>query len=330
MAGAAGEDGRVAPVYLLVGDAGPLRQRAETELLERLLPEGANGFNHASHVAGEPGDAMGTARSQPMMVRRRVVQIRELENAGDDLLVDILAYVERPNPVTVLVLSGTKLPPARKGKNLGRRLSNAVKKLGELRQFKARDQDPLRFAQDHAERAGCRLDRGAARLLVQLVGKDLGRLACEVDKLAVHVGGEGSIGSDAVEEVCSLVAEAVVWELTDAIVARDPDRALAACHRMLEGGGASGSSHRLLSMVSWQVRQMLELQSAMRRRGPLPASVSRMPARKRQLAERQLRARVLDPAGTLEALATANVQLNRSRAGDKRVFEALVLRLTAR
>ncbi len=325
----ASEAGELSPVYLFLGDEALLVARAEQALVARALPEGTNGFNHATYVAGDPRDALGLARSQPMMVRRRVIVSRELESADTALLDDILRYLEAPNPVTVLVLVGAKLPPASKGSNPGRRLSNAVKKIGVVEQHKARDQDPYAFARSQAEAGGCALDRGAARLLIELVGKDLSRLSCEIDKLVAYCGGEGTIGPDAVAAVCSLVAEAVVWELTDAIVARDPDRALAACHRMLDGGGASGSSHRLLAMVAWQVRQMLELQSALRSRGPLPASWRRVPARKREAAERQLRRRLLDPARTLESLARANRELNRSRAGDQRVFEALVLRLTA-
>ena len=38
------------------------------------------------------------------------------------------------------------------------------------------------------------------------------------------------------EAVCSLVAEAAIWDLTDAVVRRDTDKALAVAHRMLDTG----------------------------------------------------------------------------------------------
>ncbi len=329
MADASASEPNIAPVYLFYGDEALLVSGAERDLIATVLPRGASAFSFASASADSPGDILGTARTQPMMVRHRVVVIRELEKAGQDLLNGILAYLEAPSPSTVLVLCGAKLPPAVKGSNLGRRVANRVKKIGVERKFAAKMQDPRAFVRDRAALGGCTVDGDAVRLLVDLVGRELSRLQTEVDKLVNYCGGEGTIGTDAVEAVCSLVAEAVIWELTDAIVARDTDRALSACHRMLDAAGSGGSSHRLLSMVAWQVRQMLSLQSALRARAPLPDSWQRVPGRKRDAAVQQLRRRTLDPARTLEALAAANRSLNRSRAGDQRVFEALVLRLTA-
>ena len=72
-----------------------------------------------------------------------------------------------------------------------------------------------------------------------------------MSKVVAFVGGEGEIGVEDVEAVCSLVAEAAIWDLTDAVVRRDPDRALAVAHRMLDTGEAS---HRLIAMIAWQMR----------------------------------------------------------------------------
>ena len=52
-----------------------------------------------------------------------------------------------------------------------------------------------------------------------------------------------------------------------------------------------------------------------------------MPPQKLRALQASVQKRPLPPAAVLEALATANQRMNSSRAGDRRVFEALVLRL---
>ena len=101
---------------------------------------------------------------------------------------------------------------------------------------------------------------------------------------------------------------------------------MAAAHRMLEEGQAS---HRLLSTVTWQFRQILELQDDLRNNRPPGGTWSRAPSSKIQAAQRLLKQRPLSASRTLRSLTDANQAFNRSRAGDRRVFEALILELTA-
>jgi DNA polymerase III subunit delta len=317
------------PVYLLVGDEGLLVSEAEKAVVRTVFGEAGPGFNLATFQAGEgAGGALALARTLPMMARRRVVVIREMENAKVALLDELLAYVDKPNPSTVLVMAGRKTPAAVGGKDRGRVLANRIKKLGGLQQFKARDQRPVPFAIERARAAGCELDSAAARLLVELVGADLGQLRMELDKAITFVGGKGRIDRKAVEATASVVAEAVQWDLTNAIVARDPDLGLAVTYRMLEDAGSGGDAHRLLAMVAWQVRDLLELQDALQRGHSPPGRWRRVPSSKLANARRMLQQRPLDPARVLGDLTEANRQLNRARAGGQRVFEALIMRLT--
>lgn len=307
------------PVLLFTGDEALLIQRAEDDVISRALPEGRNGFNFSAHSAGDGGgdSAISLARTVPMMSRRRVVVLRDIDKADAALVDNIMAYLDAPAQSSLLVLSGPKLTATR--------LRNKVKKLGEVHKFSSRDVRPDAFIQEHVRSARCTISGQAARLLQELVGADLGRLQGELDKLINFAGGPGkNIDVDAVEAVCSVVAEAVIWDLTDALLARNVDRALASAHRLLEEGEAS---HRLLSIVTWQFRQLLELQDALQRGGGLPGRWSRMPSRKLRAAQSRLQQRPLRPDVVLGALSEANHAFNRSRAGDRRVFEGLILRL---
>ena len=317
------------PVLLLTGDEVLLLQRAEDDIIKRALPEGRSGFNFSSHSAADGGEAaLSDARTIPMMVRRRVVLLRDIDKATAPLLQKIMAYAESPSETSLLVLVGPKLPPASGGKNHGSRLRNLVKKIGGVYKYSSRDVRPDAFIQEHVRRYQCTISGRAARLLPELVGADLGRLQGELDKLINYVGGPGNaISVEAVETVCSIVAEAVIWDLTDALLRQNVDRAMAATHRLLEDGQAS---HRLLSTVTWQFRQLLELQEALQRGGGLPGRWARTSSRKVREAQQLLKQRPLSPADILGALSDANRAFNRSRAGDRRVLEGLILRLATR
>ncbi len=317
------------PVALFVGDAAVRVRQAEEKLTAQALGGAASAFNHAVLSANDGGlGAVDLARTQPMMSRIRVVVLRDLEKASPELVEALIEYVGSPNPSTVLILCGAKLPPVANRKNRGKVLDNLVKKCGHSQRFKTSDENPERFAIDAASELGAELDYSAARLLVELVGSDLGRLQAEVDKAVAFASDEGSepvrVGAAHVEAVSSLVAEAVVWDLTDAIVRRDVDGCLAVAHRLLEEGEAT---HRLLAMVTWQIRQLLVLQDCDRRGADTRAAGLRMPGRKLSAARSVLRRKPLDEARVLDRLRRANRELNRSRAGDRRVFEALMLDL---
>lgn len=315
------------PIVLLIGDEALLVRQAEERMVAAAFEGKISAFNMASYTADTGGwAALDAARTLPMMARRRVVILRDMDKASTELLDALMDYADKPNPSTALLLVGVKLPGAVGGMDRGKRLENKLKPTGGVFRFKSADSDPVAFAIERAGEGGCTMDRRAASLLVELVGADLGRVAGEVEKAIAYVGGKGPIDEGVVEQVCSLVAEAVIWTLTDAVLARDADRALGAMHRLLEDGEPS---HRLLSMVTWQIRQLLELQDAIRKGNPEPGSWARMPYQKKNAARAILSRHPLVPHKVLGAIVKANREMNRSPAGDRRIFESLILSLTA-
>ena len=313
-------------VLLLLGDEAALIEDAANALKEQVVPGSAAAFNAAVFRASEgAGGAVAQANTLPMMSRQRYVEVREVGQANAELLDALVAYAANPSPSTVMVLRGRKLGNTK----AARALRAAVKKLGGLRSFKSRDMRPADVARKRVQEAGVAIAPDALRRLVELTGPNTAQLRMEVDKLVCAVGGEGRIELTHVEEACALVAEAVVWDLTDAIVARDGGRAMDACHRLIGGAGAQRSTHQLISMIAWQVRDLLALQEALRAGSPPPGRWARTPSWKLNKAKERLRRQRIDPAKVTAALARANRALNRSKAGDLRVFEGLVLELTA-
>jgi DNA polymerase-3 subunit delta len=316
------------PVFVVLGDEALLVKQAEERLTAKAIEGVMAAFNLSVARAGEESaaEALSVARTLPMMSARRVVILRDVHEASPALIDALLRYLENPSPSTVLGVFGTGFAKAGDGKDPLKRVEALLKKDGVLVRYRAKDQDPVAFAIETARGLGCSLDRREATLLVELVGKDLGQLRLEIEKACMYLGGQGRLDEAVLGEVCSLLAEAQIWDLTDAVVARDADHALATCLRLMDAK-KGGESHRLMAMISWQLRQLLSLQHAMRTGG---GDAVKMAPWKREKAERALRESPIGTAEVLARLADTNQDMNSHRAGDRRVFEGLLLRLLAR
>lgn len=317
------------PVVLVIGDVAPLVQEAAERVVARAIPScGLAAFNHSRYRAGDCGTApVSAARTPPMMADLRLVEVRDLEEASPALLEALVEYLADPSPSTLLLLVGGGLPKVVKGEAAwGVRLRNAVKKVGEVEEIKATGVDLPRFAARIASGLGKRLAAADAKLLVEWIGADAGRVQREVEKLALYVGEREAITAEDVRSGSALLAEAEIWDLTGAIAARNADAALGATHRLLERGE---DARRLLAMIAWQLRDVARATELLRAGVPEAAVREQVRLRFDVLrAVKERAARGASTAAVMEQLARANRAMNEHRAGDTRVLEALVLALS--
>lgn len=317
------------PVYVCVGGEALLVREAVEAVRGSVLAGGMAAFNHAIHTAGEEG-AVGFAdacRQVPVMAAKRLVELRQVQDANVATLDALLAYVQSPVDSTVLLVSGEKMPAAVGGVDRGLRIQNAVKKVGLVLKLDGAGMDPASFARARIQPWGATIDTAAIRRLIELGGEDYDTLAGNVERCAGFVGMGGAVTVAVVDEVCASTALADVWGLTDAIVAGNRDAALCALHRLLEEGEAP---HRLMASIAWQLRQVLLVQDAVRRRIPEREAGVKMPPFKLAAVRAMVEKRPVSPSAWLESLAVAGRRMNSARAGDRRVLEAFVLGLVVR
>ncbi len=320
-------------VWLVTGAAALLVERAVASVVEAVLPLcGPPAFNHLAVRLSDGGgvEALAAARTLPMMAGRRLVVVRELEKGDEAFFSALVDYLAEASPSTTLVLCGAGYPKVVKGgKRWGQRVGKVLPAGAFKAELKVDSVRPEGFARDHAASLGHRMPPDAARMLVELVGSDLGLLVQEVEKASLFVAQGAAIDAEAVRQACSQIAEAEVWDLTSGIVGRDPDQALATLHRLLESGEAT---HRLLALVVWQFRTVLRVAEMMRHKRPDSQIQRELRVRSSVLGRirRMLRSDFPGAASVLGKLARANRQLNSHRAGDRRVFEALIVELATR
>jgi len=314
------------PAYLLVHGSGPTREGASRLVIEAARPHiGLEAFNHSTFRAGEnPVDAVVTARTLPMMADRRLVVVRDLQDGDNRFFAALLDYLADPSDTTTLVLIGSGFPKVIKG---GKRWSTPVKKavsgIGWVLDAK-QSEDPVQFAMGRARAAGKQLSGRAAHVLVEVVGRKLGTIEQEVNKLVSFVGDAPEITSDDVTSASSMVAEAVIFDLTTALIARDRNRTLAALQHL----GSEGNDPRyILAMVTWKMRSIALAAEAVDA-GASDGAVAKAAGMRFDEVRRikgVLRAGVDAPHVMVGRLAQANRDMNSHRAGAQRILERLVV-----
>jgi DNA polymerase-3 subunit delta len=325
--------GKVPSLVLFAGEEARLVDRGLARLRDAVVPPAQRDFNEDRLRADEVDvpRLLDSLRTLPLFGGRRLVILRDahrLEDRGGarEALRDALAaYADDPAEGAVLALTAEKVD---------RRLKvwKAIEKAGVVVDCGTPDAArlPARL-EETAEAAGVGFEPGAAALLVELAGADLGVLEGEVEKLAAYVGPAGRISPQAVTEMLESrqIGDARVFEWVDAVAMRQPDRALTGLNRLL----ASGEEPlRLLALLARQVRLVWSARSLMARGAGFQEVADRVVPRTRFLAGKLLdQARGFTEAELAvahEAIADADLALKSSPASSRFVMERLVLAVT--
>ena len=117
--------------------------------------------------------------------------------------------------------------------------------------------DAVRWLLATAESRGMKFDPDAAKELADALGADIMLIASELEKLLLYASDRRRITLGDVETMVLAAKQRSLYELTDAISARDKPRALALLHGLLnasDGGEDSAIGH--LYMLARTFRQM--------------------------------------------------------------------------
>jgi DNA polymerase-3 subunit delta len=251
-------------IYLLVeGGAGRARLRA----LQAALGDASSAALNTSTFDGRVDlpALMAAAEAMPFLSERRLVVVRGLLARGGDAEGGtrrgrgeadeaFAEYLGRVPSSTDLVFLEAELPP--KGPIL-----RAIEKLAASGQAEVVLDQPLdergavELLRSAAQQLSVKIDGDAATALVGALGPDRRALEREVEKLALYAGEGGTVTMAAVRELVPSADESDIFQLVDAIGARNATRAIRAWRNRLRSGD---DAHRILAMVARQVRMLIQ------------------------------------------------------------------------
>jgi DNA polymerase-3 subunit delta len=209
------DGGRLRSAYLLAGDEPLLRDDALESLRRAALGEGGSDFD-LDRLAGERTDAGAledALNTLPVLAGRRLVILDEPEaRRGRGIAEALPERVEAlgEDAGCVLVVTAAKVD----------KRSRWVKAFGDalvVCSAPTRSREIAAFVRREAARQEVSLERGVAELLAERIGPQLLLLRQEIGKLALFVAPGEKVRKEHVAAGTASLAEAPIWDLTDAI-----------------------------------------------------------------------------------------------------------------
>jgi DNA polymerase III subunit delta len=311
------------PVYLVQG----AERFLIDQLLDRLKAAVAAGpmgdLNcqtvKAEEISGE--EIKSRCLEIPMMATRRLLVVEDAAKLKADDWNALEVYLAEPAPETCLVLVSEKL-------DLRRGPLQRANKRGQVHRA-----DPIKdrgigpFLRGRAVARGVRITGAAVNAVGAAVGPDCAALDDALERLTLFAGDAAQIDEDHVAEVVSNVRAHSIFELVDAVGARNGAKALSLLAGLLR---RREEPIMVSAMVARHIRQLLGARIHLHRRTnqrDLPGLLGAPPFMVRKLMEQARRFRGADLEAALARLARADLELKSSRRSGALVIEEAVLDL---
>ena len=266
-------ENRLRAGYVLIGDEIFLYERCRRAVLESLVPVDLRDFCLSDLDLAESSifESLDRAQTSSLMAPFQVFFIRGLKGlytrgAKKEEFAAIEEYFRSPNPQSLIIFIADhiRIPsdPRRMDMEDKNRYDRIRETLGDwcgiVELARVDETDALRWISSESEKNGVRFDADAARELADALGADMMLIASEWNKLVLFAGEKKHVTLGDVETMVLAAKQRSLYELTDAISARDTARALKLLHGLLnasDGGEDSAIGH--LYMLARTFRQML-------------------------------------------------------------------------
>ncbi len=263
---------KLQPAYVFVGDEVFFRQRCRDAILEHLVPPDLRDFSLSEFDLAETelAEILDRAQTPSLVAPFQVIFVRGVRNlfargANQEKLAAIEAYCKNPNPAALLIFVADHISiPAN-----ARRMELSDKEhylrirdtLGAyctvVELARVEEGDAVCWIGEQAATRGVKVDADAARELVDALGGNMMMISGELEKLMLYVAERKQITLGDVETLVLAAKQRSLYELTDAISAKDRARALEMLDAVLTAGAGDEAAIGILFMLAKTLRQML-------------------------------------------------------------------------
>jgi DNA polymerase III subunit delta len=263
---------KLKPAYLLAGDEAFFRRQCREAVLQHLVPPELRDFSLHEFDLGETPlvEVLDAARTPSLMAPFQVFFIRGVKalygrGSHEAEFKAIEDYMAGPNPDALLIFVADHISIPADVRRMDLTDRDRYQRIREtLGQFcaiielaRVEEGEAVRWVVETGASQGVKVDVDAARELVDALGGDMMLIANELEKLILYVGEKKRILLGDVETMVLAAKQRSLYELTDAISARDRVRALSVLEAILSTGEGEDAAIGHLYMLAKTFRQML-------------------------------------------------------------------------
>jgi DNA polymerase-3 subunit delta len=274
--------GQLRPGYVLLGDEAFLYERCRRAVVDQLIDPSMRDFSLSDLDLAEVSifEALDRARTPSLMAPFQVIFIRNVKalytrGAKKDEFAALDAYGRDPNPQAVLLFVADHLHIPTDLRRMDMQDKDRYERIretlgdwcGMVELARVDEADAARWLVAAAEAEGVVFELDAARELADSLSADMMLIASELEKLLLYTSVSGMVTDISIKRPITLgdvetmvlaAKQRSLYELTDAISAKDKPRALVLLGGLLnasDGGEDSAIGH--LYMLARTFRQML-------------------------------------------------------------------------
>jgi DNA polymerase-3 subunit delta len=338
------------PAYVFIGDEAFFRKRCREAILQYLVPPDLRDFSLHEVDLSETsiGEILDRARTPSLLASFQVffiggVKLLYGRGSHEDEFAAIEKYVLNPNPDALLVFVADHISiPAdvrrmeMQDRDRYQRLRDTLGEFcGIVELARVEEGEAVRWVKETTSSQGVEIEVDAAREIVDALAGDMMLLAVELEKLVLYVAERKKITLIDVETMVLAAKHRSLYDLTDAISARDRSRALNVLNSILSTAEGEEAAIGHLYMLAKTFRQMLVIFEKRARdqralwqvlwqgfRVPPFAAEDILRQAGRYKSKREL-------VHALQLIARADLELRSNPPSKRLVLESLVLELSS-
>ncbi len=263
---------KLRPAYVLAGDEAFFRDRCRAALIQHLVTPDLRDFSlHDLDLAvNSVADILDRARTPSLMAPFQVFFIRGVKalygrGLHQEEFAAIAEYCKNPNPDAVLIFVADHISIPADARRMDMQDKDKYERIREtlgeycavIELARVEEGDGIRWVIEHAAKTGVKVDAEAARELVDALGADMMMVSNELEKLMLFTGQKRRITLGDVETMVLAAKQRSLYELTDAISAKDRVRALSVLEALMSSEQGEEAAIGHIYMLARTFRQML-------------------------------------------------------------------------
>ena len=224
-------------VYLIYGEEGYLKSYYVNLIASKSVQKGLEEFNLHRFDGKEANIDMisDAVEALPMMSKRTCTVVKDmpLDALSASESKKFKELLDDPPESSVLIFWMDAAEVNARKSSKWKTVINQINKCGAAVELEKRSLSSItKLLTDGAKKRGCVFQPNAAQYLVSVVGDDLNILLNELEKLCSYVG-EGEITKEHIDTISVKTLDAVVFDLSKALVKNEYDRAYMLLDRLL-------------------------------------------------------------------------------------------------
>ena len=315
--------GQLKNVYLLYGTEDYLKRQYRDKLKHALVePDDTMNFSAYEGKDINPKELIDLSETLPFFKEKRMILVENsgfFKNSWDDLA----EYMSQVPESTCFVFVEEEVDKRSK-------LFKAASRAGSAVEFETPKEDMLvRWILGRIQREGKKITRSVMQLFLSKTGSDMENIDKELEKLICYTLDKTEISAADVEAICTGQTENKIFEMIDAISARNQKKALDLYYDLL---ALKEAPMRILFLIARQFQNLLLIKS-MSAKGYPAVSIAKtagMPSFAVQKNLRQAGAfKINQLKDAIEDCGQAEEDVKTGRMADQLAVELLIVKYSA-